>query len=203
MTTKKPAQVSLTKELTQVTSRLTKMQDVVHALVVKDDASQVEATNILAGIKSIAKQIKDFKDLRIKPINDALKLLRSDYKPVEDYCKEKESIVKGKMIVYHREQEAIRLKKEEALAKRVEKGTMKVETAEKKLEEAPEVQNKVEAEKGSATFRKVKNFEVTDLSKLPIEYHTANTVLIRQEMRSGRELPGVRYFEEDQLAGGL
>lgn len=188
------------KTLTPIKSRITKMITVVDTLIVKDEKTQAEATTILSGIKDVQKKIKLHKDARVKPINQSLKLIRADYKPLEEYCSEAENTVKQKMIEYHRIQETERIAKEEKLAKRVEKGTMKMETATKKLEEEPEVKTHIATDKGSATIRKVKMFKVVDIISLPIEFHLPDITAIRRKMSEGVEVAGVKYWTEDSIS---
>lgn len=193
--------VASEKDLVPIKARVTKMQAVVSALVVEDEDGVMEASKILTGIKDVQRKIKTYKDARIKPINDALRLLRADLKPIEEHCAENEKIVKDKVITYNTELEKIHREAEAKLAERVEKGTMKIETAARKMEEVSEVTTHISTEKGSMTIKKVKKFRVVDLSLLPLRFHLANEVAIRQRMNAGQsDLPGVEYYEEDQVS---
>jgi hypothetical protein len=69
-----------------------------------------------------------------------------------------------------------------------------METAMEKMDavEAPDA--RVATEAGSLRFQTKKEFEVMDMSALPLEYHLADEIEIRKAMKNGIELPGVRYF---------
>lgn len=191
-----------TKELAPIKARVTKMSSVVTDLVVEDAATLKEAVNILSGIKTVAKQMQDHKDARIKPLNQSLKLIRSDYVPMENYCKEAEKIVKGKMIVYDREVEAKANEEAEKIAKRVEKGTMKIETATDKMEKVEHAETKVTGKNDSkAQFRTVSKPYIVDASKLPRKYLIPNVPLINEHALHGVVIPGVEVREEREVAG--
>lgn len=191
-----------TKALAPIKARVTKMQTVVDALVIVDEPTKEKATNILHGIKSIAKDIDTKKKEITQPMLKALSATRALFAPLVQQYEEAERIVKGKMIDYYQEQEKIRLEAEEKLAARVEKGTLKVETAAKKLEEAPEVKTHVATDQGAAaTIRKVKKFRVVDKSKLPMRFLLPDETAIRRWMNEGKgDLPGVEFYEEDSVS---
>jgi len=179
---------------------MSKMQTIVNGLKIVDKKTNLEAANILSGIKSVSKEIDAKKKEITAPMNEALKATRALFSPMELQLKEAEQGVKTAMLAYHKEEETKRLAEEERLAKRVDKGTMKMDTAVKKLEETPEVDSHMETDTGSATIRKIKKFKVVDMKKLPMEYHLANETVIRMEMNNGKELPGVEYWEEDNIS---
>ena len=189
------------KALAPIKARVNKMTAFVESLVISDNKSLKEAIAIRSGIKDVAKQIKTWKDDRIKPLQESISLLRDDVRPLEELCESSTEIVDKKMLAYNKEVEANRKKEEDKINSKVETGKMTIETASKKLETVPEVQTSVKGDKGSVTFKKVKNFRVVDLSKVPIEFHLPDMGAIRKQMYAGIELAGVEYFEEDQIAG--
>lgn len=188
------------KSLTPIKGRVTKMNSTVADLIIKDQATLKVAINILAGIKSVMKSIKEWKDERIKPIKDSIKKLEADVKPFEVSCNDAELEVKNKIASYHREVAERERIEAEKIAKQVESGKIKVETGAKKMDKVEKAETNIKSDKGSVVIKKVKDFEVVDLSKIPLKYHTANLVEIRKAMNEGVELEGVRYFEKEQVA---
>lgn len=189
------------KELAPIKARATKMQSVVNALIIRDTNGLEQATKIRSGIKAVAKEIDEKKKEITAPLNLALKNVRALFAPLEVACEEAFRSVDVKVLVYNREIEKTRAEEEAKLAVRVEKGTLKVETAAKKLEVVPEAQRRVVTEKGKITIIKIKKFKVVDLAKLPIEYLLPNEPEIRRAMHVGTELPGVEYWQEDSVSG--
>jgi len=188
------------KALAPIKARATKMQAVVDALVIKDQIGLNEATKIRSGIKDVAKQIDAKKKEITAPLNTALKNVRALFAPVETACEEASRAVDRKVIVYSQEVEKTRQEEETRLAARVEKGTLKVETAAKKMEALPEAQRHVETDRGSMTIRKIRKTRIVDLALLPREYLVPDEVLIRKDALAGKVIPGVEVYEEDSVA---
>ena len=92
---------------------------------------------------------------------EALNSARDLFKPIEANLAEAERIVKGKMVAYQtkvdEEAEAERLR----LAKRVEKGTMKPETAVKKMEAIEEAPKSVQGKTAAMAFRTIKKVKLS------------------------------------------
>jgi len=187
------------KDLAPIKVRVTKMTSVVSDLVIEDQEGLKNAINILSAIKGVQKALKDWKDERIKPIKISIKKLEGDMKPYETSCKDAEDDVKGKMITYHKQVAEAEAKARAKIAEKVESGRIKEETGVKQLEKVQTADTFVKKDKGSISFKKVKKFDIEDLSKLPIAYHLADMVAIRKQMNAGIELPGVRYYEEDSV----
>jgi len=163
------------------------------------------ATEMLSQVNKFGDEIKKRKDEIIKPINTGLKALRALFKPVEVNKDEAVGIIKEKMVAYQTELDAKNKKKEESIGKRVEKGTMKPETAVSKLEEMPEVENKIESDAGSVTFKTVKEVSIVDESLLPREYLIPNMVKIKEDAKAldklGKDqIPGVKVEEKKMVA---
>ena len=188
------------KELAPIKGRQTKMEKVVNELSITNDSELAFATKALSGIKSFLKEVTAKEKEITKPLNEALKNARALFAPFKDSAKEAETLVKKKMIVYQNELEKKRREAEEKEAAKVEKGSIKPETAVRHLEEVAKPETHVKEGSASVTFKKVKDFEVEDVSKLPVEYLLANEVAIRKAMREGVELEGVRYFEKDVIS---
>lgn len=189
------------KSLVVVKQRVTKMTETTNALAIKDDKSLSVAITILSGIKSVAKEITAKKKEITDPLNQSLRAARALFAPMEDAYKKAEMDVKGKMVVYNRKIEDARREAEEKEAAKLERGTIKVETAAKHLEKVPEAKSHVNSDGGgSMTIKKVKIFKVVDITKIPHEYLKADEVKIRIAMRNGVELPGVEYSEEDSVS---
>lgn len=181
------------------------MQSVVNALVIHDEQGLAEAAKIRIGIKSVIKEVKERMEAPIKVAYQAYKNIKAEQeKTFGEFlasCEAASRAVDGKVIDYNREIEKVRQEAEAREAAKVERGSIKVETAARHLEEVPEAQRHISTEKGSITIVKLKKFKVVDLSKLPIAYHLANEPEIRRAMNAGTELPGVEYWVEDSVSG--
>ena len=194
-----------TKELSIVRGQVTKAVSAAQSLAIKNDSDLGEANDLRAKIKKVGLMITARKEGFTKPAYQAYKMIMEEAKslfgPLEEQYQFAEKVVKGKMIEYHNLVEAKAKAEEAKLAARVEKGTMKFETAIKKVEEIQKPETTIESGKSKATFRIEKKFEVTDMSKLPIEYHLPDLTKIRQDMYKGIQVGGVKYWEEKNLSG--
>ena len=198
-----------TKEIEIVKTQVTKAIAVVNDLEVKDDPSMLEAGEVRKKIKVVGKMIKDKKETITKPLNDALKQVRSLFAPIEASYEEAESIVSDKRLSYQRKADEARqkieaeaLRKLQEAQKKLEEGKITEKQVEKieqkleaKLEQAPEVI------KSSQDFhtREIKKFRIVNELEIPREYLIPDEVKIRRAMMSGVEVKGVEFYTEKLL----
>lgn len=188
------------KELELVQEQTLLAVESAKTLIIDSDAKMGYATDMLKQIKVVGKLITEKKELITKPLNQALKEARDMFRPYEETCEETEKIVKQKMVAYQNEQEK---KRREELAKieaKVEKGTMKMETAIKKIENVQEVQTSVQGSTGAISTRILKKVRIADESLLPREYLIPDLKKIEAVAKAGVEIPGVEVYEEKSIA---
>ncbi len=183
----------LKKEISPVVNEVT-------SITISSKEDMTNATTVLSQLNKFADSIKEEKEKLTKPINEALKEIRSRYKPIEDMLANGIMALKGKMSVYQTAQLAIQKKAEDKIAQQLADGKIKkIETATKHISAIEVPEAKVSTDDGSASFKKIKKFEVMDivvLANANAQAITPNEVYIRAQMNAGIELPGVRYFEE-------
>lgn len=158
----------------------------------------LEATDLLSKFNKYLDLLIDDKEKLTKPLNEALKEVRSRYKPTEEML-EKSILIIRKAMSSYQTAETARIEAEAAkIADRVGdgKGKIKIETAVKKIEEINTLDKKTSTQNGSVTFKPTKMFEVIDISKLPIAYVLPNEAAIRIAMKEGTEITGVKYWVE-------
>lgn len=167
--------------------------------VIENKDQMEEATTILSTLNQTLDRLTTDKEKLTKPINELLKEIRGRYKPFEEKLETAIASVRRQMINYQTEQKRLAKIEEDKVIARIGegKGKLKVETAIKKVQEIERPDSKVSTEAGSVKFKTVKKFEVTDVSKLPVEYLLPNEVAIRKAMTEGKEITGVRYFTEE------
>lgn len=171
----------------------------VENMSINNSADMSQATSTLSQLNSFLDGLTKEKELLTKPINEALKEIRARYKPTETVLEEAIATIKKKMGSYQQLALAEQKKAEEKIANKVMDGKLKVETALRKMGDIERPEDKIKTDSGTASFRTVRKFEVVDIALLPIEYHLANEVKIREALKNGVELPGVRYFEEQSI----
>ena len=144
--------------------------------------------------KKVSKLIKmiDTKEKSItRPINESLKEIRAMFKPYKEQAETLKNQTKQAMMSYIQAEEAKRKEQEAKITARVEKGTMREDTAVAKLSTMEE-----EATNTTRNFTSVLRVEVLDIKQIPAEYLTVNETAIKQAFRDGVEVPGVTCFYE-------
>lgn len=123
---------------------------------------QNAAGELLTAINKEADAFKALKETITKPMNAALKAAREIFKPRETKLEEAIQTLRDAMGSYQlaadKKAEADALK----LANRVEKGTMKAETAVRKMDEIDTPTKEIETVGGSVKFRTDKKLKITD-----------------------------------------
>ena len=115
------------------------------------------------------------------------------FKPFEDSLDSMEATLKNNMLAFKREEEKKRL----ALEARVERGTMKVETAVAKAQEMTSKTVKTETgAKATETFRI--EYVVVDPQQIPREFLVPDMMKIKQSFKEGKPVAGV---EARKVAG--
>src|SRR6185295_4710236 len=89
--------------------------------------------DLLHSIKEVKKALTTRKEEITRPLMQSLASTRDLFKPYEQQYVEAESVVKEKMVTFQTEEEERIEAKKASITARVEKGTMKAETAMEKL----------------------------------------------------------------------
>lgn len=167
-----------------------------HDIIISSPEQMESAAEMLSRLNQLNDQLTTLKETVTKPLNAAIKAARELFKPRETKLEEAITLIRKEMGRYQLAEDRKAKEAEAKLAARVDKGTMKAETAVKKMDAIEKPEKNIETNSGSVTFRDDKFFEVINISELPIEYHLSNDVAIRKAMKSGTELPGVKYWME-------
>lgn len=130
---------------------------------VETDDDLKQTTSLLGSIKSNSKELKAKKSAALTPLKESIKEINSWFKPAEDHLASIEQSIKQAMLVYHEEKEAAARKEAERIERRIDKGTMKVETGIAKLAGINQADSNVQTVNGSAQFRQsAEKIRVTD-----------------------------------------
>ena len=185
------------KELTVLKSQVSKLENQANAVIIATPEENALAIDLKAKLKEIGQTIKARKEEITKPLNAALKSARELFAPIEEQYEIAENIVGRKLLDYKQKVEAEARAMEAKIAARVEKGTMKIETAERKIEQIPTMQKTIKTSFGSVQFRKIKKVRITDLNLIPDQYWVIDEVKLRKDVLAGIVVPGAIMFEEE------
>lgn len=165
-------------------------------LVIKTSSDMEQAVKILSATNQTADRVTAEKEKITKPLNEALKAERARWKPIEDACANAVATIKGKMMAYQRAVEAENAKKEEKIMARVEKGTLKTETAVAKLEALPDASAMVATSAGAVQWRTVSKLVIEDINAIPREYLDVNEVRVKAALKAGKLVAGCKMVDE-------
>ncbi|MFZ3032283.1 MAG: hypothetical protein WA082_04560 [Candidatus Moraniibacteriota bacterium] len=194
------------KELVEVKRQMKGMQAMLDATQVTNDVELGEVADKIKRVKQLAKIVKDKKEKFTEPAKAIITEARETYDPMIKECQNAEEVLKGRAKKYMVEQDRKRMEQEAKIAARVEKGTMKTETAMRKIEAMPEVQKTIRTDTGSAlrmTKRRVA--KIVNPEMIPDEYWVIDEVRVRREAlaRDKSNLPqitGVEIVEEADMS---
>lgn len=188
------------KEVALVRTQASKALAAATALEIKTPEDMVAATDHLSKMKSVAKMIKARKEAITKPLMEALNSARDLFKPIEQDLASAEGTIKTKMLAYNAEQDRKAEEERIRLAKRVEKGTMKAETAVAKMENIQDAPTTTTGKVGQVSTRTVKKYRVTNESLIPREYLMPDMSKITEALKVGKDVPGAEMYEEKVIA---
>lgn len=178
----------------EVKKNVLSVQQVANSLSVTDPASAEKASAVLHEIKEATRVLTEKKTDITRPIMESLAKVKALFAPLELSLKNADQMVRAKMLAYQIEEED---KKEKATAKIVEraaKGTIKSETAVKKLGEVGEV-----AKTQGVKFTTRRKLEIVDETMIPHEYMTPDREKITKALFADILVPGCGLKEEKIL----
>lgn len=147
-----------------------------------------EAEMILQGLKTWKDTITGRKEEITRPLMASLASVRDMFRPAETSLAEAEKIVKRKMLTFHEEEEAKQEAAKEKLTDRVERGTMREDTAVNKIATMTRTSMK------TRTLTKVR---VVDEMLIPRQYLIPDMKEITEAMlRGGVVVPGCETYKE-------
>ena len=202
-----------TKEVVKVVEKkVENATSQVSEIAITDETSLTAGTEMLANVKKLAKFVTGEKEKITKPMNEALKAARALFAGPEKRLADAESTLKGKIIAYTNEVEKKRKEAEAKIAARVEKGTMKAETALNKVADLEVEKKAVHTEAGSAKisvvrkvrFQPIMELDSTAIAKLARSgYLVWDEVKARKDALAGIEVPGAEVYEDKQVSVGV
>lgn len=173
-------------EVKDVEKKVSPLQEAVSGLTITSPEDFTIAVELGGQLKTAQKFITEKKELLTKPLNEALKNARDMFRPFETSLDALEKILKGKMLDFKDAEEKKRL----ALEARVDKGTMKSETATAKVQEMTQKTERSETgAKATETYRL--EYVVTDKAQIPLQFLVPDMVAIKQSFKEGQPVAGV------------
>lgn len=189
-----------TKELAPLKAQVSRLETQANAVMIETQEHYESTVDLISKLKETGNLIKIKKESITNPLNEALRNARELFAPIEDQFAKAEVIVKTKLLDYKRKKDAEARAEEAKIAARVDKGTMKLETAERKIDGIERVETTTKGKVGEVQVRKIKKVRIVDAAALPREYLIPDDVLIRKDALGGKVIPGVEVWEDEVIA---
>jgi chromosome segregation ATPase len=165
---------------------------------IKNDEELKAASSYLTQLNNLKREITEKKESITKPLNEALKNIRSLFYPLENKVNDLVLELKNRIAKYEEEKRKLIEKERKELAKKVEKGELKIEHALSVLEQQP-MNSSIKTEDGKVSFRMIKEVVIENESLIPREYLVPDMVRIRRDALNGKNIPGVKVIERKQV----
>jgi hypothetical protein len=171
-----------------------KFYDIIKDHQIEDEKEYEEATELLKATKGKIKLLDQERTLTVKPLNDQVRQINSWYKKPLDKLKSIESTMKKMLAQYQLRQ---RQEQEKLLA---QAASEKTDHAEAQLLVMQAAKKTAPAISG-VSVREVWKWDLSDESKVPMEYYSLDHSKIDAAVKSGkRDIPGIRVYQDAQVA---
>jgi len=174
-------------------------------ITVKDQASLAQATSLLSSLNTSLDQLTAHKEAKTRPINEALKKIRDDYRPLETELTEAIATIRQSITAYATEQaKIVQQQQERILDDKRTNLTTKIAQLSKIDQVAP---SKVETANGSVTFTTTKKYtthkDITPpqaLALLKANLLTLDVTALKAHIKATNTTPeGITITEEQTL----
>lgn len=182
-----------TKELTEIKSQVSVVQLKANALNIENQMDADVATELLHNVKQAQKALDEKKTGITRPLMQSLSQIRELFKPLESNLADATSIIKSKILAWTIEEQDKKDKEQARIAARVEKGTMRADTAASKLET-------ISKDEPRTNMRTLKKVRIVDDTVIPREWLVPDMIRITEAvLRQGLVIPGIECYEEKSI----
>lgn len=183
-----------------INEKVTGMRNMLETTKVEKESDLTVASDLIKKVKQLGKFIEQEKDKFVAPAKAIIAVAKTKYDPAIKECDNAEVILKGRVRVFMDEQDRVRRESEAAIAKKLEDGRIKPETAVKKFEALPEAPKTVIADNSGIRRSMKKVAKIVDASLIPDEYWVLDEVKVRKVALAGVAIPGVVVEEESVIS---
>ena len=167
-------------------------------IVINSQPTFEKAVEKLKEIKEIKKIVNEKKESITKPLNEALKNIRSLFKPIEDKIDIIENYLKAETLKYNQKLLAEQRKREEEAIKKIEEEQAKGKSLDeinidKIAKPIINITQKVEA----IRTRKIKELNIINEQLIPRSFLIPNEQAIKQALLAGIKVDGCEMIERE------
>lgn len=187
-------------ELTTVKTHFTSVEAAANAYRITSNDDLAIGADLLSRVKEGEAALTARKEEITRPLMDGLASARDLFKPLENGYVSAKKTIKDKMLAWQ-EAEDSRVSLEKArLVARVNRGTMRADTAMNKIETIGSAPTSAQGAVGKISTRTILKVRITDEALLPREYLIPDLKLITDAvLRNKQVVPGVETYEEKSI----
>jgi hypothetical protein len=171
---------------------LTPIAELAQTLTIKDGEDMKRAVEVLSTLNRFNDQITEEKEKITVPLNDALKVERNRWRPLQTMYEESIEALRTTMGIYQLKIVKQQRESEQKIAARVGegRGKLSIETAVRQLSEVEVAQKNVATSVGDVQFRESQILKIIDVSLIPREYLIVNEKLLLEDLKAGKIIAG-------------
>lgn len=189
------------KEVEVVKKEMLVVQKMANDFQINNDNDLAQSADILKKVSDGEKLLTARKEEITRPLMQSLSSIRDLFKPLELGFADAKKMLKSKVVAYQLEQEEKAEKEKARIAARVEKGTMRADTAAGKIEAIVEPKKSVSGNVGKISTRILVKVRIIDETSIPREYMVPDMAKITEAvLKQNIEIPGVEKYEEKSIA---
>lgn len=166
------------------------------ALVITDAQGMNNAVELLSQVNRSLDRVTAEEDKVVKPLKEALKAEQGRWKPVKTALEAARDALRSTMSKWQTAETKRKADEEAKLAARVEKGTMKLETAVRKVAEIDTPAQSVATDAGMVKFRTVAKLLIKDATLIPRQYLVVDESALKAALKAGVDVPGAQLVDE-------
>lgn len=174
--------------------RVLTIQEAANLLEVSSPDTAELAGGVLHDIKDATNRLTEIKTNITRPAMESLAQIKALFAPLEAALKEADRVVRAKVLAYTIAEQERKEAAKAKIAARVEKGTMREDTAVAKLEAVGDV-----AKTEGVRVQTRRQLEIVDETMIPREYLTPDREKITKALFAGIRVDGTRLVEKKIL----
>lgn len=194
------------KSVQEIISSVGELENASVSLVITGEKELANASDMLARVAKLRKQLEERRKFFTQPLNDQVKKINNLFKMWSEPLDRIDRKLRDAIAAYRAEAERKRREEEEFNRRKQE---LLARLAGKKGQEPPPPPPPVETmpapaavrtKSGLVTTRKVWTFKVVDESLIPREYLVLDEAKVRKAISAGvREIPGLSIYQQEEV----
>lgn len=166
------------------------LANVANSFVITDQKDMGKASEMLTQANKYFDSLKNEEKKFVDPIKLTLKQEQDRWKPFKKMAEDVIVTIRKEMSRYQTEEVKRAEAEKKKIADRAMKGTLRIDTADRKIQAVDTPDVKVTTESGNTGFRKLEKVRIVSVDEIPREYMVPDEAKIKAALIAGIEIPG-------------